>query len=344
MVLFFVGLGLGDEKDITVRGLEVVRKSERVYLEAYTAILGIGQERLEAFYGKKLILADRTMVEQNSSEIIRGADKADVAFLVVGDALAATTHHDLMLRAIDEGVTVQVIHNASIMNACASSGLQLYNFGQTISIPFFDGNWRPDSFYDKIKVNMDAGLHTLCLLDIKVKEQSVANMVKGLAVFDPPRYMSINQAIEQLLEIEEKRKLKVCGKDVMCIGMARVGQSTAKTVSGSMEEVLKIDFGSPLHSIVIPGPVLHDIEKNMFEFFHWNREARKEQLKKDAADQESQRVKAMEERLAEMRLRAAQKKSGVKQLSAGDDDDSDDDDAKATSSSNSTTSSSSSSN
>jgi diphthine methyl ester synthase len=46
-----------------------------------------------------------------------------------------------------------VIHNASVMGAIASCGLQLYQFGQTVSVPFFDGSWRPDSFYDKIKYN-----------------------------------------------------------------------------------------------------------------------------------------------------------------------------------------------
>ncbi len=45
-MLYIIGLGLGDEKDITVRGLEIVKKCERVYLEAYTAVLGIGVERL----------------------------------------------------------------------------------------------------------------------------------------------------------------------------------------------------------------------------------------------------------------------------------------------------------
>lgn len=37
-----VGLGLGDEKDITVRGLEAVRKCDKVYLEAYTSLLALG--------------------------------------------------------------------------------------------------------------------------------------------------------------------------------------------------------------------------------------------------------------------------------------------------------------
>lgn len=38
-MLYLVGLGLGDETDITLKGLEVVKRSARVYLEAYTSIL-----------------------------------------------------------------------------------------------------------------------------------------------------------------------------------------------------------------------------------------------------------------------------------------------------------------
>jgi diphthine methyl ester synthase len=39
----------------------------------------------EAFYGKDLILADRDMVETESDEILRDADREDISLLVVGD-------------------------------------------------------------------------------------------------------------------------------------------------------------------------------------------------------------------------------------------------------------------
>lgn len=76
----------------------------------------------------------------------------------------ATTHTDLVVRAKQIGVDVEVVHNASVMNAVGVCGLQLYRYGETVSIPFFAETWRPDSFYDKIKSNRDLGLHTLCLL------------------------------------------------------------------------------------------------------------------------------------------------------------------------------------
>lgn len=45
-MLYLIGLGLADEKDITVKGLEIVREAERVYLEAYTSILLVNHEKL----------------------------------------------------------------------------------------------------------------------------------------------------------------------------------------------------------------------------------------------------------------------------------------------------------
>ena len=64
------------------------------------------------------------------------------------------------------------------MNAVGACGLQLYNFGQAVSLVFFTDSWRPDSFYDRITENSRLGMHTLVLLDIKVKEQTVENLIK----------------------------------------------------------------------------------------------------------------------------------------------------------------------
>lgn len=64
------------------------------------------------------------------------------------------------------------------MNAVAACGLALYNFGQTISIPYFTDSWRPESWLERIEENNKLGLHTLCLLDIKVKEPSEENLAR----------------------------------------------------------------------------------------------------------------------------------------------------------------------
>jgi len=113
-----------------------------------------------------------------------------VAFLVVGDPFCATTHTDLYLRCVKEGVKVDVIHNASIVSAMGVCGLMVYRFGEIVSIPFFTETWKPTSFYQKIADNAGLKLHTLVLLDIKVKEPTMESLARGKPVYMPPRYMS----------------------------------------------------------------------------------------------------------------------------------------------------------
>lgn len=106
---------------------------------------------------------------------VRGGDSVAIyllllswlLFLVVGHhRCRATTHSDLLVRAVELEIPYRVVHNASIMNAVGCCGLQLYHFGETVSIPFWTETWKPDSFVDKIECNLRSGLHTLCLLGI----------------------------------------------------------------------------------------------------------------------------------------------------------------------------------
>ncbi|KAK6079674.1 diphthine synthase [Seiridium cupressi] len=273
-MLYLVGLGLGDETDITVKGLEVVKKAERVYLEAYTSILLVDHTVLESYYGRSIIVADREMVESNSDEILRDAANVDVAFCVVGDPFGATTHTDLILRARELGIPVRTIPNASIMSGIGATGLQLYNFGQTVSMVFFTDNWRPSSFYDRIKENRDMGLHTLVLLDIKVKEQSLENMARGRLIYEPPRFMTVSQCAQQMLEIEEERKEGVYSPDSLAIGAARVGGKNETFVAGTLKELCDSDeaLGPPLHSLVLLGRRAHELERDYAREFAVNRE------------------------------------------------------------------------
>ena len=121
-------------------------------------------------------LAPRELVESYIEPILERSRLEDVSLLVVGDPFGATTHCDLLARARAMGVPFRVIHNASIMNAIGCCGLQLYRFGETISLCFFTSTWQPDSFYDKLAQNCRAGLHTLALLDIKVPVPSQSHL------------------------------------------------------------------------------------------------------------------------------------------------------------------------
>ncbi|XP_024426210.1 diphthine methyl ester synthase isoform X1 [Desmodus rotundus] len=270
-MLYLIGLGLGDAKDITVKGLEVVRRCSRVYLEAYTSVLTVGKEALEEFYGRELILADREEVEQEADGILKDADTSDVAFLVVGDPFGATTHSDLVLRATKLGIPYRVVHNASIMNAVGCCGLQLYRFGETVSIVFWTDTWKPESFFDKVKRNRQNGMHTLCLLDIRVKEQSLENLIKGRKIYEPARYMTVNQAAWQLLEIVENQRARgeepALTEDTLCVGLARVGAEDQRIAAGTLQQMCTVDLGGPLHSLIITGGSLHPLETEMLSLF-----------------------------------------------------------------------------
>lgn len=197
-----------------------------------------------------------------------------VSFLVVGDPFCATTHTDLYLRCVNEGVKVNVIHNASIVNAMGCCGLQVYRFGEIVSIPFFTKNWRPTSFYQKIKQNATRGLHTLALLDIKVKEPTLESLARGKPVYMPPRYMSTKVAAEQLLEAaqtEEGDGASYNG-DTKCFGLARIATATQFIVSGTLRDFAEnIEMGPPLHSLALCGE-LHEIEEQMYQHFLFSKD------------------------------------------------------------------------
>jgi diphthine methyl ester synthase len=161
------------------------------------------------------------------------------------------------------------------MSGIGTTGLQLYNFGQTVSMVFFLDNWRPSSFYDRVKENRSIGLHTLVLLDIKVKEQSLENMARGRKIYEPPRYMTVGQCAQQMLEVEEERKEGVYGPDSLAIGAARVGGKTEKFVAGTLKQLCDTDeiLGGPLHSLVLLGHRAHELERDYAQEFAFDKEA-----------------------------------------------------------------------
>ena len=61
----------------------------------------------------------------------------------------------------------------------------MYNFGQTLSMVFYTETWTPQSWYDRLEENLRIGMHTLILVDIKVREQSEENMARWVPPFSP---------------------------------------------------------------------------------------------------------------------------------------------------------------
>uniref|UniRef100_A0A0K8VR40 Diphthine synthase n=2 Tax=Bactrocera latifrons TaxID=174628 RepID=A0A0K8VR40_BACLA len=150
------------------------------------------------------------------------------------------------------------------MNAIGCCGLQLYKFGETVSIPYWDETWKPDSFYDKIKLNRLHNMHTLCLLDIKVKEPTPESLMRRRKEYQPPRFMTVAEATQQLMTIVEKKdaleRNTILNELSLCVGLARVGHDNQSIIVNTLREMSQTDLGGPLHSLVIPAKEMHPLE------------------------------------------------------------------------------------
>ncbi|MCX6770712.1 MAG: diphthine synthase [Candidatus Micrarchaeota archaeon] len=168
--LLLIGIGISDERGISLAGLEALRACDKIYAERYTNFMPEGTlSRLEKLCGKGITVLSREAVE-GEKEILESAKDGTVALVVAGDPMIATTHVSLLLAAKKRGIATEVIHSSSILSAAiGESGLQAYKFGKTVTLAYWRDNYRPMSAYDVISENLARGLHTLLLLDIDEK-------------------------------------------------------------------------------------------------------------------------------------------------------------------------------
>jgi diphthine synthase len=250
-MLTFVGLGLYDAQDVSVKGREAVLKADNIYAEFYTSrLMGDSTKDLEEFYGKKIHLLTREDVEVNPSWL-KEAKESDLVLLVGGDPMVSTTHLDLRLRAIELGIETKVIHSSSIVTAVSGiTGLQNYRFGRSTTIPF-DYVIRgkrivPQTPYLVLKENLQRNLHTMLFLDIQDE-----------------RYMNVNQGVELLLEMEQNADEIIKGEGILQtalgVGIARAGSDDVTVKADFLKNLKHHDFGGPLHILVVPGK-LHFME------------------------------------------------------------------------------------
>jgi diphthine synthase len=242
--LVFIGLGLYDEKDITLKGLEAARGCDVLFAEAYTSRLaGANQETVASLIGKAVRLLSREEVEA-ATTILEAAKRERVGFLVPGDPMTATTHVDLRLRAAEAGVPTRVVHGTSILTAAAGLlGLQAYKFGRTTTVPFPAKGYRPGSPYDVVARNRDAGLHTLVLLDLK----------------EDGTHLTAREGMAYLRRLEEERGEGVFPPDLLVAVVGAAGSSSPVVRADRVDRLLREDFGGPLHVVVVPGR-LHFLE------------------------------------------------------------------------------------
>ena len=243
--LTFIGLGLYDEKEISLKGLEEIKNCDKVYAEFYTAkLVGADVSTIEKTINKSIKVLSREETEKGD-KILDDATKKNIVFLTAGDPMVATTHVDLRLRAIKKGIKTKIVHGNSIITAVPGLlGLQNYKFGRTTTLAYPEKDYFPTSPYEVIRENKKMGLHSLILLDIQA---------------DKDRYMTANEGLQLLLKMEEKHKEKTLNEDSIVCVVARAGSSEPIVAANTIKELTKKDFGPPLHTLVIPGK-LHFME------------------------------------------------------------------------------------
>ena len=239
-MLYLIGLGLNKD-GISSFGLAMAKKCKKVYLENYTVDFPYTKHQLEEVIGKKIIDADRKFVED--LKIIDEAAKLDVGLLVYGSPLTATTHITLLQEAKASGIRTKIIYSASVFDAVAETGLQLYKFGKIASMPAWNPaeNYEPDSFMKVVQENQSMKAHSLILVDI------------GLEFPD---------ALKQLEESAKKYEIKL-NKIVVC---QVLGTQDRKISYKTIEEFREFSGVRKPYCLIIPSK-LHFMEKEVLEEF-----------------------------------------------------------------------------
>lgn len=234
-MLYIIGLGL-NERGISKEGLLALEKCKKVYLDSYTADFPYDIRDLKL--GKKIIKLKREDIESN--KLIKEARGRNVALLVYGSPLFATTHISLVLDAEKQKVKTKIIYSASVFDAIAETGLQLYKFGKIASMP----NWNIDKaeFLEYVKENQKIDAHSLILVDI------------GL---------SFDKALEQLERAINNKNIKI-DKIIVC---SNLGTENSEIFYDNINKLKKQKnkIQAPF-CFIIPSE-LHFLEKEGLERF-----------------------------------------------------------------------------
>ena len=238
-MLYLIGLGLNNERDLTLKAIEIAKECE-CYCELYTSVWNGSLENLKDLVGKDIKLLKRKDLEEEQEIFLEEAKKNDIVLFVPGDPLAATTHIELVYEAKRRKIPVKIIHNASIFSAVGETGLQLYKFGKTATIPM---NGKLENVKNTLKNNKKLGLHTLLLLDVDIEN-------------------SINMTVPEALKLLLKTKL-VKDYDEIVVFSKAGGES--EIYYNIVKEFLNKEIELPA-VLIIPGK-LHFREKDFLELF-----------------------------------------------------------------------------
>ncbi len=250
-MLYLIGIGL-NPKQLTIEAIEGIHDCSAVFLENYTSRYSEGTlVELEHVLQKKVVELGRKEVEEGASRLLEESKQHNIALLVIGNPLLATTHIQLLLDAKKENVPVRVIPGISILDLLGKTGLDSYKFGRISTIVFQEENYAPESFFDVIEKNFKNGFHSLCLLDIRSEEN---------------RLMSVQEAIGIIEKIAKKKKAEWFSGAVM-VGLYGLASKNEKIAVGNAKKLQNSGYTSWPQSLVVCGK-LNEKEKEALKELH----------------------------------------------------------------------------
>jgi len=244
-MLFLIGLGLS-EKDITVGSIEAFRTSE-LYVDRFTSYIS---DRTMTYIsetaGKQVAELTRQDMEEDVAELVKRAATRDIAVLVGGDPLMATTHKILYIEAKHQGVQTHILHaNSIITTVIGESGLDFYRFGSVCTIPKWSEHYKPMSFYEKIERNLTNNEHTILLLDYDSKRMET---------------LPVGEAIGTLEKADAHYKKGIITDRTKIIIMHNISQRDGKVMETTVAEAKSSNLNG-MNVIIMPA-ALSDVEKD----------------------------------------------------------------------------------
>ena len=243
-MLWFVGLGISGLGSISLDAQNILKKADIVYLEQFTSIIPKSDiTKLKKLVKGEFKAVKRWMVE-DGQEILKNAKKKNVVLLSYGDPYIATTHIELRTRAIQEKIKTNTIHASSALTALVGEcGLHYYKIGKVVTIM---KEIQSTSAYYAIYGNLLSGDHTILLLEYNQ---------------DADFFLDPKDALSNLLATEKEQTRNVLSQNIFAIVASRVGLKDQTITAGKISSLIKIDFGKPPHTIIIPGS-LHFTESD----------------------------------------------------------------------------------
>ena len=249
-MLWFIGLGISGFKSIPNEALDILAKADIVYLEQFTSPISKSDlVKIKNAIKGEFKPTKRWFVE-DGNEILQNAKKKKVVLLSYGDPYIATTHIELRTRAIEKKIKTDSIHaSSSLTSMIGECGLHFYKVGRIVTI--MSEMKSLTTPYYVIYKNIIEGNHTVLLLEYNQ---------------DKDFFLDPKNALNGLLETEKGQRRNVISSSTYAIVASRIGLKNQEIVSGKITSLKKRDFGTPPHTIIIPGR-LHFTESDALKIF-----------------------------------------------------------------------------